>query len=425
MTVVIAQMTSVVAAPRREPVRLAFTTPGLLRMCLGGTWVLSAVFLLAAATGLERYRQAVQTIGKDSAPSIVAAQRLRTTFARCHADAAALLAGQAGAATAYDGDRRAAADGLVAAAQNITYGDAELKPVQRMVDAYGRYGAAVARGRVSAESGAATPLAEADGILHGELLADADALDRANRHALDGGYTDERTRAAFGMAWTVAAGVALLTALVGTQVFVARRTQRLFNPPLVVASAVTLASLAWVVAGMSASAADLRTAKADAFDSLSALWQARSTAVDGYATRLAGVPGTRAADDATLLASPPLRMTLDDVVVAVEGGTVPDGFNGYLADELRNITFPGERAAAVDALRTYAAYRADGGPAAFARFDDAVGKTIEVNQSAFDHSVGEGFTDVDGRWAWAAGAAAVVAVAAYVGLRPRLREYAA
>ena len=102
MTVAIAPFGSpAVAPPRREAVRLAVGTPGILRLMLGGTWVLSAVFLLAAAAGLGRYRQAVQTVGKDSAPSIVAAQRLRTSFARCHADAAAVVAGQPGAVLAY------------------------------------------------------------------------------------------------------------------------------------------------------------------------------------------------------------------------------------------------------------------------------------------------------------------------------------
>ncbi len=410
----------------RGAARRAFGTPGLLRLMLGGTWALSAAFVLMAVVGLDRHRHALRTIGRDTAPSIIAAQHLRTTFAWAQADALRCLAGEAGAAAAYDGHRREAADELVAAAENITYGDAERVPVRRMVDGFGRYGAAVARGRALAGGPSPAALADADRVLHDGLLADADALDRANRDALEQGYAAERSGAAWALAGTCAAAASLLGGLVGTQAFLTRRTRRVLNPPLVVASALTVAMLAWLVVAMAGSAADLRSAKFDAFDSISALWQARAYGVDGYAARLAGpAAAARAAADDARLAAPPGGMTLDGVVSAVDAGDVPQEFSGYLAAELRNVTFPGERDAAADTLRSYAAYEAGGGGAAFARFDAALGRTLEVNQSAFDASVGRGLDALDGLGTWAALTAGAISLAAYLGLRPRLREYAA
>ena len=334
-----------------------------------------------------------------------------------------------GAAAAYDAHRRQSADELVSAAENITYGDAERQPVRRLVDGFGQYGAAAAVARATPGAASHAALAEADRVLHAHLLPDADALDTANRDALNHGYADERTGAAWGTAWTVVAGLLLLASLVGTQAFLARRVRRMFSPPLVFATAVTVATAVWLLVALAASAEALRSAKVDAFDSISALTRARSVAVDAYATRLAGLQSsTGSAADADPLARPPTGLTLDAVVSSVDAGTVPVGFTGYLADELRNITFAGEQQAADDALRTYAAYLAAppaGAAAAFNRFDDALGRTLDINQAAFDASVGQGFAALDGLGPITALSAAVTALAAYIGLRPRLREYAA
>ena len=422
------------ARDRRRRVALAFGTPGLLRLVLGGTWALWAVFLLAAGVGLDRHRHAVQTIGRDTAPSIIAAQQIRTSLAWAHADAARAVAGDPAAAGAYDGHRRDAADGMVAAAENITFGDAERGPIRRLVEGFGRYGAAVAVARATPADASRAALADAGRVLHGDLLPAADALDAANRDALDRGYADERVAAGWGTAWATAAGLLLVGGLVGGQVFLARRTRRTFNPALALSTVAAAALLVWLEVALAAAAEDLRSTKADAFDSVSALTRARAVAVDAYATRLAAADASvdadagPADDGADLLASPPPGATLAAVAAQVDAGTVPTGFTGYLADELRNITYPGEQQAAADTLRLYAAYKA--GPpaaaaAAFARFDDALGRTLEINQVAFEASVARGFADLAGLWGWSAAVAAAGLVLAYVGLRPRLREYAA
>ena len=406
-------------------VQLKLNTPGLLRLMLGATLAATVLFLVAAGVGVERHRHAVQAIGRDAAPSIIAAQSLRASFAWAQADAARTLHGEPDAAAAYDAHRRAAADQLVAAAENITYGDAERQPIERMVDAFGRYGADVARARTLTGAASTAALVDADRLLHDHLLVDADALDGANRDALEQAYATERSDAAWSLGWTVVAGVALLAALVGTQLFLTRRTRRWLNPPLATASVLTAGLLLWLVVAMASSAGHLRAAKADAFDSVSALLQARAVAVDDYAARLGGTDPRRPGDDDARLASPPAGMSFDDAVAACQGTTVPPGMTGLLADELRNLTYPGEREAAVEAMRSFADFRSRGDAASFATFDAALGRTLEINRTAFDATVTDGLGAVDGLTTASAVAAAVVALAAWVGLRPRLREYVA
>src|SRR5262249_25219094 len=122
---------------------------------------------------------------------------------------------------------------------------------------------------------------------------------------------------------------------------------------------------------------------------------------------------------------------------------------GLLGTELRNITFPGEAQAAVDAVRAYNAYiqddatiRADanrGDTAAavafdigtqagqsnadYYQYDSALTKVIAVNETAFQNAIGSGRSGL-AAWTWlpyAAGLALLVLIGA--ALAPRLREY--
>jgi hypothetical protein len=117
---------------------------------------------------------------------------------------------------------------------------------------------------------------------------------------------------------------------------------------------------------------DLHGAKVDAFNSVVALAQARSVAYDANADEsrylidpagagqyqqafldksleITGLPaGTTIANfDATLA---------PDVTAAAAGKV---NFTGYLGTELNNITFPGERRAALDTLRNWGVYQTD------------------------------------------------------------------
>src|ERR1700694_44362 len=74
---------------------LVLTTPGLLWSAMGVICLFSFVFFLAANNGVTQVRHATQTIGRDSAPSIIAAQNIAATLADMDANAANYLLGNA------------------------------------------------------------------------------------------------------------------------------------------------------------------------------------------------------------------------------------------------------------------------------------------------------------------------------------------
>jgi hypothetical protein len=161
------------------------------------------------------------------------------------------------------------------------------------------------------------------------------------------------------------------------------------------------------------------------------------------------------------LARIPPPLSVPGVVAAAAKGSATPGFTGFLADELNNITFDGEREAAVQTLKAWESYMAIDaqirtlerastleppnsperarlhllavelciGTApgqsnwAFEQFDRALQSTLDINKNAFDAAVAEGFLALRNMEYKAAGAAALIAILIALGLGPRIREY--
>jgi hypothetical protein len=436
-----------------------WSTPALLRIIVGASWVGALLLFLAAFHTLAEMRQAVQTIGRDTVPSVLAAQDIRAALVDMDANAANdLLAGPGGMAAAreaFESRRQTVARRLLDAAQNITYGDEERVPIGVVADGVGTYLQRVAQAQALQPQDPAAALGvyrEATAQMHQALLPAADALDAANASHLETAYRERRAAAGQAMILVYLIGGVLIVGLVAAQVFLLRRTRRLASPPLVAATLIALLFLLRLGTAFGAEMDHLKVAKQDAFDSLHALSQARSIAYDANGDEsLFLLDRERAAQYEQAFASKTGQIAnapdFDQAVAAAERGAV--AFNGFLADELRNITFPGERDAALATLRAFGQYLAIDreiraleqsgqheaavalcvGTAegqsnwAFDRFDAALGGTIDINQQAFDDAISSGFADLQGLDLLAPGAALAIAVLAWLGIRPRLGEY--
>jgi hypothetical protein len=481
-------------APKRPRAGAKFgklDTPARLRFWLAATWASAALFAGAGFVGVRAHREGMQNLGRDSAPSIIAAQRVKAELAAMHAAAARELLSvrpeqRAAAVREYENRRRAVTDALLTAAGNITYGDAERVPIRTMLEGLGPYEGALAQARLlhtRNDAGFVDPLRRADALLTDTMLPAADALDRANQEALDAGYSVARGADTRGWVWLAVSGAAALAALVGTQLFLARKTRRLMNPALVLATAAVLFGLYSLGSGYAAADRQLRRAKDDCFESIGVLTRARA---DGYemlaAERLALLDPNRAEEYATRfrfrrnrLLTPPQVDTLDGLMAKVIAQQLPPGavragdeeavarawgelarkelpsaVGGHLAVELRNVTFAGEREAAVDTLRGFVAFlsadarvndlsaagtrddalalalddRPDGPARGFRTFDEHLGRTTNINHTEFDKAVDRGFAAVADREWIAVALGAGVWLLALIGLRPRFREYA-
>ena len=209
---------------------------------------------------------------------------------------------------------------------------------------------------------------------------------------------------------------------------------------------------------------DLKWAKQDAFDSVGFLWRARADAYDanGEESRWLLDPKQHETyakafrEKVGRLVTLPPGMTYPQLVAAVrklrlpgEIARLPQSFEGHLAKELRNITFDGEEEAAKDMLAKFGdylaiddkirqleaenkhreavqlctGYREGESNWAFKQFDDALEKVLKINDGEFRHAVTEGQGALP-RSDVAVVVLLAVAVLTYLGLRPRLLEYA-
>jgi hypothetical protein len=447
--------------PLGERLRKA-PTPWRIRAYLYAVWGIAGTLVLVGGLMLFQAWNAIKTVGKDTAPSIIYAQEISFSLADLDANAGNYLLGsrkdQAAALKTFEDRRSTVTARLVEAAKNITEGDAEKVPINTLFDGLGRYLELFAEMRYRKDNGDAGGAQgiylNATELMHQKMLPAADALDSANFKSLQREYHSQQVRSegAEGIAGFLAA--ALVGVLVSAQVFLRRRTRRVFSVPLLVATAIGVAFGAYLVWTISNAREDLKVAKEDAFDSIHALWQADAIAYDanGDETRYL-LGGIRAG-----VFEQQYREKVKKLATVTQPGAgmfdtshIPAAYQGFFAMEMRNITFRGEREAALQMIKSFAAYdnidgkiRAaeqagkhadavelaigtgkDQSNAAFERFDTALRRVIDINHKEFDRVVDAGMRALVIAGILLPLAALLVSALALVGLRRRLREYAA
>ena len=438
--------------------------------------VLTALLLSTIVWGTRVHRDAMLTVGKDAAPSIISAQDIKAALADMDADAAnELLAptNTASEATAgYDERGEEAEKALLKAAGNITY-DTERAPIQTLAVSGETYRRLKQEAEDLHDAGSADDVRyyRADALLmDGTLLPAADELDQANNEELERTYRAQSTDSLVSSGLLMFAGMLLLLTLIAVQVFMSRRMRRAINPMLFFATLVAVGVLAYSLIAMFTEQRQLKIAKEDSFTSIHALWRARAIAYEANSEERRMLLDTAHAADynhdlareTASLASLPAGVSLHQVVDEENRGEHVAGFTGYLADELNNITFAGERDAAVLMLSSFEQYLQvdreihrleDSGQHqkaielctgtspgqsnwAFGLFDHALGDTLAINQAHFDEAVQTGLDatgTIRGRFSLggllgtlefkALVAAIVMAVLIVLGFAPRIKEY--
>ncbi len=445
-----------------------FGTPQQLWAFAGGIAFALLLLFSAASLAVNQSRDAIKTVGRDCAPSIIAAQRIRTALADFDANVVNQLICKPGstdmqlAVKAANARHSEIAANLVHAAENITFGDAERTPILQMTGGLGGYEALMAKAiTLHADGDIKNSLVagqEATALMHDSLLPAADALDAANTAAMDRAFKAQQSSSFLLRSLLLAAGALLVGALAAAQLFLIRRTHRLVNPGLAGATLVALLFLGYASYAVGNAEGLLKVAVKDAFASVHVLWQGRAIANDanGEETRwLYDRPNAakyqknffeKTGKIATVPASATFAEIAND---ALASRPLPKEFTGCLADELNNITFAGEREAATNALSAYGvylgvdkeirarenegdhaaavklclSYEPGGSNWAFDQFEKALEEALAVNQKEFDASVDRGLAKLAPFSVATPCAALLIAALSVAGFWPRMKEY--
>jgi hypothetical protein len=464
------------------PARSGISTPGLLQRAMA---TIAALSLLAAAASLwaaAGISDAARTIGHDAEPSVALGLLMAATLGDLDAASVddALTDGGTtfGTSRAFQAGLADLSRDLVEAARNITYGEAEAAPLRDLQRLLLLYEEAVAEARYIGAGSPALTAARVEWAsrVDRDLAApQAEALASANADELEHRYAAYRANSGIMGALGVGAFGLLLAALMATQVWLARRTRRLVNPPLALASLLTAASLLWFAYAVIGEREDLRAAKNDAYDSLHVLFQARAAVNTIRADMSLWLldPGARADRRIRMeaavkalvggdinLAKPastyPILAALQEALTLEENGqpkralAAAPQLGGLLGAELGNVTYGvAERSAATDsverlidaetvarwvqgqeasqdhsgAIRRWLEDGPHGGSVAFAKVQEAIDRTIAVNQTEFDRHVAAALARAALIPFVTVGAMALAALLAVAGLWLRLREY--
>ena len=260
------------------------STPRVLLQLFGVIVMLSMLAFGTSSFAISQMRDTIQTIALQAKPAIGAAERMRTALGAM--DVAAASDSLLGDAVSTGTSRDFAADvtDQIAAMVQASAGAGDKGAAARIQAMqydlhlyYGALGEARDAGR-SKPWVAAQRVKFASRLLRSHVMIQADAFERTNRRALEDAYTESQDQSLMLLIAFGGIGVLLAISLIAAQIFLLRRTHRLVNVPLAIATAVLL--LAILSAGLTIlqERADLEAGKTDALERLIALRQAKSAA---------------------------------------------------------------------------------------------------------------------------------------------------
>jgi hypothetical protein len=267
-------LTPFVPAERQQPAHATATrsrrslagagTPGVLRLLLIGLVAASVVWGAVAAWTVSQHASAASEVVTTSEPLSLAAQQMYQALADADVTAiTAILVGPPESLTArlrFDGDIANAATDLarlrgVAAGSGSAQLTADLTAVSTGLPVYAKYvDEALNWGVTGQPLTAGSSMQDASDVMHLTLLPAANAIYAQQRAALTAASAQ-----ATGLPWivvTVLLAIGIGFTLASTQRWLRRRTHRLVNYGLLLASAAILISTIWLVASFVSARSD-------------------------------------------------------------------------------------------------------------------------------------------------------------------------
>lgn len=307
---------------------------------------------------------------------------------------------------------------------------------------------------------------QATALMQGDILPVVRNVTGSSESGLNTSYGAAKTTALSGVIGMIVLGVLLVAVLVALQALLVVRFRRLVNPALAVATVLAIAFTAVIATTFYAEDTHAHVARFDSFVSIQALSMAKAISNDANAdeSRFIVDPAHAARyrqaylDKSQQIVNVGRNVSyarylalLNADIAAYQRNNSDIRFGGFLGQEVRNITFPGERQAAVDSLLAFRDYETDDrtlramaqtnlaqaidydinvapddSDGAFNAYANALQSVIDINTGAFAQAVAAGQSAAGGAFPAVEALAALAIVSlVYAGVRPRLAEYRA
>ncbi len=422
---------------------LARTTPGVLTILAVGLVLVSALVGVLTAVGVQTRVTALDDLTTSSGPLSVAAQDIYRSLSDADATAtSAFLAGgeePADQRARYENDIAQAESALAIAVAAREPADVSRQgsPLATLSAKLSVYTGLVETARANNHQGLPVGAAyqrEASNLMRTELLPAAEQLYRAETLQVS---ADQDS--AGGFPWLeVVVGLLGLAVLVVAQVFVRRRTNRVFNVGLLVATGAALVSLLWVLIatlGVQTNVSQSRESGSEHVDQLArARIAALAARADETLTLVARGSGAAFEEDYGKVAEQLGGADGDGGVLEVaRQDAISDEVREHVAgaqeawqqwravhEDIRTADNDGDYTRAVDlAIGT----GEDGAAARFDAVDSGVQEALAVTQQRFTDEVSQASNAVTGTVLGVVVLALIMAAGAVGGIWQRLKEY--
>ena len=261
------------------PNKILAGTVGLLFVLL-----VSLLYVLHANNFLT---QTVQTVGKDTIPSIVAAEQIKINIADANAYAInAFLENEKGNGKnrkIYREDMSKVSDELVSASQNITYGDEEKNPILEISKKLNEYQYILGFAESQSEDNYLKSIIQAQNILNEKIVPASTSLNEANFNHLMNQYNEFKNTFSIEKLLVDFLMLATFIFIIGFQFYLFRKTNRILNLPLLFSTTLIVLFTVYLNFTFTITSNYLKVVKEDAFDSVYALSKAKAIAYDANA----------------------------------------------------------------------------------------------------------------------------------------------
>lgn len=420
----------------------AATTPGRMRVISLAVLACAALAWALGFFAVSHRQQGIRTVATDVQPVVVESRSIASLMSGADASAAdSFLAGgvePADQRARYLADTKQAQDELARAAAGGGASAGAQDAIRAIAESTTTYAGLVESARANNRQGfpvGAGYLRRATALLNTTILPAADRLHQDAVTRLDDGYAAAGGRAA--TVGVVIAAVVLFAALVAAQVFLRRRTNRVFNVGLVAATALSVLLIGWTLFSLVTEGNQVAAAR-DRTSALNTLAQVRVTAFgaksdESFALIARGNGASKYAA---------LRTAVNDL-----GG--PNFSGGFLGDAVRRATAGEERTSMSSAVAAFTSFLAAhatieqldstgqsqqaiaaalaAGPGtangAFDAFDQAIQRVSVLTQQEFDRHIGSARGHITGLAIGISIAFLLVAVLVLYGFQQRIGEY--
>jgi tetratricopeptide (TPR) repeat protein len=442
-----------------------WNTPKRYKAIKYGIWGLSTVLLVTVIGAVGKQRTTTQQIGRDSAGSVLMSERWKDTVAGMDANAANELLAVVDGKQAKDAQKgyrdryKTYVERLTILTENITYGDKERTLITEVQENLGEYIRLLQQARDFKAQGKEAEMLkvyrEAIVLVDGTILRAMDDLSAVNYVEMQRQIRQDNSGASlFGV---IIVGSLLLMALILLQLFIAERTKRQFNLPLLAATTIAGLFLFHSALSLNRAADNLRVMRDDAFPSLYSIRKARAISYQANSDESRYLLDKENLNQhqqkftkrVKEIMSLPTGVSLEDIDQAIGSeqrtGRKFNEVTGLIAGAVNNVTFKGEGPALVAALKAWQNYvqiddtiralekagkrqeaidRCLGeSDEAYETFKTALQKVQEINEKASDNALKESDRALYGFEIQAAIALVLVALLTQVGLQPRIKEY--